>query len=78
MNNPDYVKLAQIAYDTVLKVMQEGEKKHGVDGWKDKSIDYHKLRAFHHTNSAIEFNTGDDDIAHALTRCTMIKYLETR
>jgi hypothetical protein len=75
--NPDYIKLAQLAYDTVLQTMLEGEKEHGVDGWKDKDLEYHKAHVLNHADS-IYFNEKpvEDHIAHALTRCAIIKYLE--
>ena len=74
--NADYVKLAQIAYDTVLQTMIEGEKEHGANGWKDMPVYEHGLHATVHT---IGYGAGDkseDHIAHAMTRCAMIKYLE--
>lgn len=81
MINPDYVKLAQIAYDTVLRTMQEGEKDHGKDEWKKLPVAAH----LDHADTHIQFQKIDyalrdkeDHIAHALTRCAMIKYLETR
>lgn len=77
--NPDYIKLAQIAYDTVLQTMIEGEKEHGVDGWKEKAIEYHKRHAYEHAEKAY---TGvlskEDDVGHCMTRCAQIKYLENR
>ena len=74
--NSDYKKLAQIAYDTVLQTMMEGEKTHTADEWKQITIGGHSYCALRHID---EFNKGDkseDHIAHALTRCAMIKYLE--
>ncbi len=76
--NPIYIKLAQIAYDTVLQTMIEGEKEHGANGWKDMPVYEHGLHATVHT---IGYGAGDkseDHIAHAMTRCAMIKYLENR
>jgi len=74
--NPDYIKLAQIAYDTVLQTMLEGEKKHGTGGWKNKSLAYHKFHISEHADYALCGDTKEDHIAHAMTRCAMIKYLE--
>lgn len=75
--NPDYIKLAQIAYDTVLRTMIEGEQKHGTDGWKSKSVIYHKTHALQHAELAYTgYNNDEDHTAHAMTRCAMIKYLE--
>ncbi len=76
--NPDYLTLAQIAYDTVLQTMIEGEKEHGADQWKSKSMTYHKRHASEHADDAYVGDSKEDHIAHALTRCAMIKYLETR
>lgn len=75
--NPAYEKLAQIAYDTVLKTMVEGEKDHPDNRWKDKDIEYHLLHAMQHADSAYFNDTAkEDDTAHCLTRCAMIKLLE--
>lgn len=74
--NPDYIKLAKIAYDTVLQTMLEGEKEHGVDGWKDKHTGEHFKHADKHLFLYLEGDTSEEHIAHALTRCAMIKYLE--
>ena len=74
--NPDYLKLAQIAYDTVLKTMVEGEKEHGADGWKDKQTGEHFKHADNHLFLYLKGDASEDHIAHAMTRCAMIKYLE--
>ncbi|MFA5307754.1 MAG: hypothetical protein WC365_09955 [Candidatus Babeliales bacterium] len=77
--SPLYIKLAQIAYDAVLQTMQEGEKEHGPDEWKDKSILYHKTHALEHAELAYPgYNNDEDHIAHAMTRCAMIKFLEDK
>jgi hypothetical protein len=79
--NPDYLKLAQIAYDTVLQTMLEGEKEHGADSWKNVNIDAHIEHALGHLEDYINkasfgIITPEDHIAHTMTRCAMIKYLE--
>jgi hypothetical protein len=80
--NPDYLKLAQIAYDMVLQTMIEGEKEHGADEWKSMSIIDHGEHAYDHTRNFLngkafkEMETGEDNIAHAMTCCAIIKYLE--
>lgn len=74
--NPDYEKLAKIAYDTVLQTMQEGEKEHGAGEWKNQSVNSHANHAYFHMDSLADGDTTEDHIAHALTRCAMIKYLE--
>ena len=75
--SPLYIKLAQIAYDAVLQTMIEGEKQHGPDEWKDKSILYHKTHALEHAELAYPgYNNDEDHIAHCMARCAMIKFLE--
>jgi hypothetical protein len=82
---PEYRELAQIAYDTVLKTMVEGEKTHPdkpVDGWKEKDLIGHlghadvHLRKYENGYFCKDSKSCEDNIAHALTRCAMIKYLE--
>lgn len=74
--NPLYTKLAQIAYNTVLQTMMEGEKKHGANGWKEKDVDYHFAHALEHLANWELQENEEDNLAHAITRLTMIKYLE--
>jgi hypothetical protein len=76
--NPDYLKLAQIAYDTVLQTLIDGEKEHGVDEWKSKEIAEHYEHAVEHLCNIGECgcNNPMEELAHCLTRCAMIKYLE--
>jgi len=74
--NPDYIKLAQIAYDTILQTMMEGEKVHGADEWKKLSIYEHGIHAAQHIMDHSMGYTAEDHIAHAMTRCAMIKMLE--
>jgi hypothetical protein len=73
--NPDYIKLAQIAYDTVLQTMIEGEKEHGEE-WKYKDIGYHKRHAMQHAEKAYTGDTSEKHVGNCMTRCAMIKYLE--
>jgi len=75
--NPTYTKLAQIAYNTVLQTMKEGEQTHSPDEWQDVSIGDHIGHAFDHIEKySLGISTPEDHIAHALTRLAMIKYLE--
>jgi hypothetical protein len=73
--NPIYHKLAQIAYDTVLQTMIEGEKEHG-DEWKSKSIAYHKEHALRHAELNYTGDTSENHTNNGMTRNAMIKYLE--
>lgn len=75
--NADYIKLAQIAYDTVLQTMQEGEKEHG-DEWLHKSIEYHKQHALQHAELNYLGDTSDKHTDNGMTRDAMIKYLEQK
>ena len=72
----DYTALAQLAYDMVLTTMQGGEQKHGKDGWKDQAIPCHLYHMAIHALHAKYEDTYEDHIAHALTRCAMIRWLE--
>jgi hypothetical protein len=74
--NPDYIKLAKIAYDTVLQTMMEGEKEHGADEWKELSIYEHGIHATQHIMDHSMGYTAEDHIAHCLTRLAMARYLE--
>lgn len=76
--NPDHIKLALVASETVLKTMKEGEKSHGKDEWKKQTIEDHREHAMNHIGNSIFINETEDHIAHALTRCAMIKYLEAK
>jgi hypothetical protein len=82
--NPDYEKLGEIAKQIVIQTMIEGEKEHGADGWNDEAILSHVNHARHHTDDRYtemmteEKHNNEDHIAHALTRCAMIKYLEQK
>lgn len=69
--NPEYIKLAQIAYDTVIKTMLAGEKDHPGNEWVDKPADYHKLHAYQHAESAYLGDKSEDHPGHCLTRCAM-------
>jgi hypothetical protein len=74
--NPLYKELAQIAYDTVLQTMVDGEKTHPDNDWQKSGVWAHRIHAQAHLNSVDNGDTSEDHIAHALTRCAMIKYLE--
>jgi len=74
--NLDYTVLAQIAYRTVTRTMQEGETTHGVDNWKKQSISEHKRHALEHAENAYTGKTDREDIDHCLTRCAIIEYLK--
>jgi hypothetical protein len=73
--NPDYLKLAQIAYDTVLQTMLEGEAEHGEE-WKGKSIEYHKEHALRHAELNYTGDTFENHTNNGMTRDAIIKYLE--
>jgi len=73
--NPIYIKLAKIAYDTVLQTMQEGEQTHG-DEWLTKSIDYHKEHALQHSVLNHFGDVSENHTNNGMTRLAMIKYLE--
>lgn len=74
--NPDYIELAKIAYDTVLQTMIDGEKEHGADKWKDVEPWEQLNHTMQHLIGEAMRDKAEDHIAHAMTRCAMIKYLE--
>lgn len=74
--NPDYIKLAQIAYDTVLQTMIEGEKTHPVNDWQGISIADHTAHAADHLVKWSKGFTDELHLEHLITRLTMIKCLE--
>jgi hypothetical protein len=73
--NPDYIKLAKVAYDTVYQTMIDGEAKHG-DEWLSKSIDHHKEHALGHAELNYVGDKSDKHTNNCLTRNAMILYLE--
>ena len=74
--NKDYEALAQIAYNEVLKTMQEGEQDHGEEGWKGQDVYQHACHAWQHINDFYVDDKAEDHIAHTMTRCAMIRWLE--
>jgi len=75
--NPGYIKLAQIAYNTVIQTMLDGEESHG-DEWKYKDLNYHKRHAMQHAENAYAGRNKEDEIGHMITRGAMVKYLEQK
>lgn len=69
--NPEYIKLAQIAYDTVIRTMLAGEKDHPGNEWVNKPADYHKLHAYQHAESAYLGDKSEKHTNNCLTRCAM-------
>jgi hypothetical protein len=76
--NPDYLKLAQIAYDTVLRTMQEGEKTHPSDEWQEVSISGHTAHVADHLVKWSKGFTDEPHLEHLITRCAMIKFLDNK
>ena len=74
--NPDYEKLGEIAKQTVIQTMIEGEKTHSPDEWKQLDTYQHASHAWQHINDYYIDDKSEDHIAHAMTRCAMIKFLE--
>jgi len=81
----EYHEVAQVAYDTVLKTMQEGELTHPGNGWKDVSLLEHAQHASNHAVDAqyeiqhnIQYPTGEDHTGNCMTRCAMIKFLKSK
>ena len=74
--NPLYHKLSQIAYDTVLQTMLEGEKEHGVDGWIGLGVSNHTSHVADHLVKWSKGLADEPHLEHLITRLAMIKYLE--
>lgn len=79
--NPDYERLGELAKQIVIRTMQEGEQTHPGNEWQTASIQHHTVRMEAHAikacNHRVKFEPeNEDDIAHCLTRCAMIKYLQ--
>ena len=71
--DPEYIKLAQIAFDTVLATMLEGEKTHPEQDWQTAN---HIDRIMQHAYKYHNGDTAEDHIGHALTRCAMVKAIQ--
>ncbi len=74
--NPTYEQLGELAKQTVIRVMQEGEAAHPANDWQDKPAGEHFRHADKHMFMYLQGDASEDHIAHALTRLAMIKYLE--
>jgi hypothetical protein len=80
--NPEYIKLAQTAYDTVLATMLDGEATHPAQEWQTVSVKDHVQHITDHVDDfRVELVRNrkvgtDDHIGHALTRLAMIKALQ--
>lgn len=74
--NPMYIKLAKLAYDTVLQTMLEGAKTHPDNDWQSVDIMEHFRHALDHLANWELDENDEDHLAHAITRLAMIKYLE--
>jgi len=74
------VQLANLAFDTVIKVREEGRQKHPEDDGDDKSTGFQLMRGDDHCMNAV--NPLETEvrmhIEHMLTRATMalLKYEE--
>jgi hypothetical protein len=74
--NPEYIKLAQIAYNTVLATMLEGEATHQGNEWQEVDINTHLAHEAVHCVKYVKGDTSEDHIGHALTRLCIIKALQ--
>ena len=73
---PEYIKLAQTAYDTVLATMLEGEATHQGNEWQMISAWEHMNHAMQHMAASANRDTSEDHIGHAITRLAMIKVIQ--
>jgi len=73
---PIYIELAQIAFDTVLQTMIDGEKTHPANEWQNVDIMEHFRHAIDHLANWELDENDEDHLAHAITRLIMIRYLE--
>ena len=70
-----YEEVGEIAKQTVIRTMMEGEKEHG-DEWLYKSINYHKEHALGHAELNYVGDKSDKHTNNGLTRNAMILYME--
>lgn len=73
-----YTKLAQIAYDTVLQTMLEGEKTHPANEWQNVDIMEHFRHALDHLAGWELEEKDEPHLGNAITRLVITKYLEDR
>lgn len=71
-----YTKLAQLAYDTVLQTMVDGEKTHPDNDWQNVDIMEHFRHALDHLASWELEENDEPHLDHAITRLVIIKCLE--
>ena len=75
-NAIEYMKVAQLAYDTVHEVMRQGEAD-GKGGWEERGYRDTIEHAERHIYTVRNGYSHDskEHITHALTRCAMAYYL---
>ena len=75
-----YREVAQMAYDTIMEVMEKGESD-GKTGWLEDSADYHSIHAKEHIQKSraevkhIGHGEQKKHNTHAVTRCAMKNYI---
>lgn len=67
-----YEKLAQLAYDTVLKTMKDNEATHPGNEWEKLSYKELREHAVNHLLDDIACDKSEFHAEHALTRITMM------
>jgi hypothetical protein len=65
MFNPNEFKQA---FETVVEVMQMGERNHDPDQWKSYPPDFHIARAAAHWQQWLSGDQSEDHLSHACTR----------
>jgi hypothetical protein len=70
--NPEYERLGELAKQTVIRTMQEGEQTHPGQEWLKIPTSEHYIHAQHHMTDWYYKDTSEDHIGHAITRLVMI------
>lgn len=74
--NPEYVQLAQLAYDTVLAVMAANEGRHEPGEWKTQTLYEHVSHGINHLEAPMAWpllstSAMQEELSNALTRGAM-------
>jgi len=69
---PIYRDIANKAYTTILHTMVDGAKTHPNEEEFAETREEHLKHALEHIKKALEGDTSEDHIGHAMARCAMI------
>jgi hypothetical protein len=74
--NPEYEKLAKLAYDIVIKTMLEGEKAHPRNEELQELELHHVDHAYEHIQKHYKCDETEPHIEHAITRLVIAEAKE--